>query len=799
MQKTGAGAEGELFGNGVVEKLHFEPVLLPHDWAVSSPLNRRMGQAQEQGFYDRWGIGWYKRKLEVRREQDKVYLLCFDGVYEDSTVWVNGTPAGGRKYGYSSFSLDITDLLKDGDNDIMVKVDNTKTPADRWYSGAGIYRKVYLQILPVIHFAEENVRISMSFDGRKAILQIRTGMQVPVKAVLSKNGQEYYAESRWENAGGKGKECCWKNAGEKRKECRPEDGEEVIVMQVPDYIPWCAEAPELYDLKLQPVSGEDEVSFKIGFRKVSFSSGDGLRINGVKTKLKGVCLHQDAGCFGTAVTKELLRQRLEELKKIGCNALRLAHHIFMPEMLELCDEMGFYVYEECFDKWTGGAYGRYYQEEWEKDLTCMVKRDRNHPCILFWGVGNEVENQAHDFMLALLEKHVEKVREHDDTRPISVAMNPHFGYPGTKVDMAEVRDIQQFVDEMKTGEIFDIYDRVDRIRLIAEKVDFLCCNYQEQWYDAIHEVIPDKAILGTETYMYFRGEEDKFQNFTEENPWFDVEKRDYCIGGMIWTGIDYLGESMGYPARGWSGALFAEDMEKRFPAWLYQSYWTGQPMIRFAVLDYTLQDEGVKEHWGCPPYVTHWDFPQFQRMAVPYAVATNCEEVEIHVNEKVFLAKPASQYPNHMITGYLPYLPGKVTVIGKNGGEEVCRQVVATPGRAVKLAFEEEEREVLLTPAEQGDVPFQMFLKVRTYDIDGNPVFRESAKVCFSVEGPAEIVGVENGDMKNWEDCCGDGIHLYQGRASVALRITGEGRVRVTASASGLMTAYAVVVSRVSV
>lgn len=760
--------------------LSFRPVTLPHDFAISSPLNRDMEWATEQAFFDRWGIGWYKRTAVMHLETEKRYFLCFDGIYENSKVWVNSRIAGGRKYGYSSFSLDITDFLKEGENEFLVKADNTQMPADRWYSGAGIYRRVYLQTLPKVHFIEENIRIITDFDGGKAVLCIRTGMQEKARAVLSKDNKVFTAESHTEYDDNHNRDGA---------------AQEVITLSVDNYIPWSAERPELYELKLQLASGEDEITYRIGFRKAELSADKGLLINGEKTKLKGVCLHQDAGCFGTAVTKELLKERLAELKKIGCNAIRPAHHVFLPQFLELCDEMGFYVYEECFDKWTGGAYGRYYQTEWEKDLACMVKRDRNHPCILFWGVGNEVENQAHASMLSMLEKHVAKIKEYDGTRWVSVAMNPHFSYPGTETDMTKVEDIQQFVDEMKTGEILDVDEKIEQIKLIAEKVDFLCCNYQEQWYDKIHEAIPDKAILGTETYMYFRGYQEKFQNFTEENPWLDVEKRDYCIGGMIWTGIDYLGESMGYPSKGWSGALFAEDMEKRPIAWQYQSYWTKEPMVRFAVMDYSLPDEGVKEHWSYPPYVEHWDFPQFSNMPIPFMAATNCQQVEIYVNEKEFLLKPTEEYPNHVVTGYLPYLPGKVTVIGKNDGVEACRHEVITPGRAVQLFFEKEEQEVVLERAGDRFAPYQMFLKVRAYDAENHPVFRESGKVSFSIEGPAQLIGVENGDMKSWEDCKGSSIHLYRGRACAAVRIMGKGRICVTARAAGMSLAQTVIVA----
>lgn len=753
-----------------LERLSFEKVMLPHDWAVNSPLHRTMTQAEAQGFFERWGTGWYRKSLKLKKEEGKRYRLCFDGIYENSTVWVNDVCVGGRKYGYSSFNVDFTEVARTGDNEILVKVDNTEVPADRWYSGAGIYRNVYLEVLPEEHLEPEELQVNTEYFGSLAKVTVTTGQSGPVRVAFLHKEKEYIGEGT--------------------------EGE--VTISIPDYVPWSAEAPELYHMTVQLLDEEkkvlDEHHSQIGLREVKLYPDKGLFINGESVKLKGVCLHQEAGCFGTAVGIEVWKSRLQELKKIGCNALRLAHHIFMPEFLQLCDEMGFYVYEECFDKWTGGAYGRYYQTEWEKDIAAMVKRDRNHPCILFWGVGNEVENQAYDSMLRMLEKHVALVKEMDASRPVSVAMNPHFAYPAEEVDMSTVKDIQQFVDDMKTGEIFDVHDRVEQMKLIAERVDLLCCNYQEQWYELIHEAIPDKAILGTETYMYFRGYEENFQNFSEENPWFDVVNKDYCIGGMIWTGIDYLGESMGYPAKGWSGALFSTDMEKRAIAWIYQSYWTREPMVHFAVMDYSIGDEGVKEHWDAPRYVSHWEFPQFSKTVIPYMIATNCEQVEIHVNEKRFLLKPTAEYLNHMITGYLPYLPGEVIIIGKNGGVEVCRQVVKTPGMAVQLAFEEAEQSVTLLQEEGKVIPHQMLLKVRAFDQDNNPVFRESAKVHFYLEGPAEIIGVDNGDMKNHEPFPNDFIHLYHGKAAVAIRIVDHGRIRITAFADGMAMAQAVVV-----
>ena len=735
-------------------QLSYREIRLPHDWAVDCPFDRDMERGMDQGFRDRWGMGWYRTRVNLAKDEQMEYTLCFDGVYEMSTVWINGHEAGGRRYGYSPFQLNITQMLVSGENEILVRVDNTHTPADRWYSGAGIYRKVYLMETAKEHLVQENIQVRTEFaEDDWATISVDAGIDQRITVLLA-----------------------MRDGGEVIASATGDGGQAVITIPKEKCHLWSAQDPYLYVLTVALEQGEDEVSFPYGMRWINLDAQRGLTVNGQEVKLKGVCLHQEAGPFGTAVPKDIYRMRLKKLKEIGCNALRLAHHLFSPEMLDLCDEMGFYVYEEAFDKWTGGAYGRHYATEWQSDIEAMVKRDRNRPSVIFWGVGNEVENQAHDGMLKLLQAHVKKVKELDNTRPVTLAMNPHFFWQEAAVDMSQVKDIQKYVDEVRVGEIFDIDDRIHQIERIAQYVDVLACNYQEQWYERLHELIPDKPILGTETYMYFRGEGEKFQNYTEQNPWFDVVEHSYCIGGFIWTGIDYLGESMGWPAKGWSGALFSTDMEKRQIAWLIQSYWTDEPMVHFAVADYTIPDKGVKEHWDYPHYVSHWEFPMFHKTVLPYMIASNCEEVTLQATDKEFLLPSPRTCANHCITGYIPYLHGRVIVIGKNNGTEVCRQELEIPSLAVKLKFDSD-----ITDDEY------LLLKVRAYDEENRPVFRESAKVFFAVEGDAQILGVDNGDITGDEPYNNDSIHLYQGHASVLIRRTGNGRAKVRAYGSGLM------------
>jgi beta-galactosidase len=319
-------------------------------------------------------------------------------------------------------------------------------------------------------------------------------------------------------------------------------------------------------------------------------------------------------------------------------------------------------------------------------------------------------------------------------------------------------------------------------------VDVISCNYQEQWYPDIHKVAADQLILGTETYQFFRGHPEQMQNFSEEVPWMDVEKHDYVIGGMLWTGIDYLGESMGYPAKGWAGSLFWTNNERKPLSYLYESYWSDKPVVYFAVQDYSLPDEGVKEHWDAPRYASHWNFPQFNKTVIPYMIATNCEEVRVELNGKRIHVKSPASYPNRMITGYLPYLPGTVTVRGYMGNLEVCSYSVRTAQAAAKLSFDIEEVHM---EAEDG---LQRLFTVRALDKEGTPVIRESAKVTFRVEGPAELVSVDNGDLCSSEPYDSNGMSMYRGCASSVIRLTGEkGRVNLLAFSEGLAPAKLVI------
>ena len=773
--------------------LSFSPVDLPHDWAVSCPFNKEMDDGAPQGFRDRWGIGWYKKTVTLEEKKEGMrYLLYFGGVYENATLWVNDFEIGSHKYGYSSFQMDITDEIKAGDNELLMRVDNSVTPADRWYSGCGIYRDVALHIVPEEHLDLWEIQVHTKIEGTDAIVEVETKSRVLVQGILcpiKSSGENddvtiEVAEPNLSNI--EETEVFFAESSEGL------DGK--LQFHVKNAKLWSADDPQLYRLILS--TENDKVSVNIGIREVVFDAKKGMLVNGVPTKLKGVCLHQEAGCLGTAVTKEIWRERLAHLKSLGCNAIRAAHHTYAEDFLDLCDEIGFFVYEESFDKWKGGLYGRYFDENWEADIEAMVKRDRNHACIVIWGVGNEVENQGQDSMLAILKQLSDKVRSLDSSRPITYAMNPHFKRE-SNVDLSKIKDIQQFVDEVSDTEIYDAKERVSRIAKIAEIVDIISCNYQEQWYELIHEQIPDKLILGTEVYEYFCGHYDQMQNFTEQIPSAIPFEYDYCIGSFIWTGYDYLGESMGYPAKGWSGAPIRTNNEYRPVAYMLKSIWSEEPVVHFSVMDYSLDDEGVKEHWDSPIYADHWHFPQFRKTLIPYMIASNCDEVHLFLNGKQFFIPRPSECKNGIITGFLPWQPGNVTAIGYKDGKEVCRHEVVTPGMAVALAFDQEcDHKECVSTVNLGmpEKKQHLLLTVRAVDENGNSCFRESGKVHFAVEGAAKIVGVDNGDICSNEPYQEDSVHLYHGCTSVMLELYCKpGRVSVHAFGDGLRQAQTII------
>lgn len=739
----------------------WEEVTVPHDWCAAETVTQSAALGMAQGFFPRGGIGWYACEVSVAdRQPDRRYVLDFDGVFECSTVWVNGIEAGGQRYGYTPFALDVTEAIRAGHNRILVRVDNTRQPADRWYSGCGIYRPVRFWEMDAVCLNPEKVCITADVTDACAGIRIQTGCAEPVQARLFDAAHQLVAET---------------------------EGTEELTLTLTSPHRWSADDPYLYTLRLSLASG-DAIEMRTGLRDVRFDRDRGLLINGESVTLRGVCLHQDLGALGIAQSPEMWRDRLWQLKKLGVNALRLAHHVYSREMLDLCDEMGFYVYSECFDKWHSGLYGRYFDEDWAHDLSAMILRNRNRPCILIWGVGNEVENQGQMSMLETLRMLTDKARALDPTRPVTYAMNPHFKREGRKIDFSKVMDIQKIVDEADEQEIEDADERVERICGIAQYVDILSCNYQEQWFDRIHRRIPDKLILTTEAYPFFVGHTDSMQNYTQQIPALIPEKAPYTIGSFIWTGYDYLGESMDWPSKGWTGSLLRLDNTMRCAAYILRGQWVREPMVHISVLDNVLGDELTKGHWACPPYEDVWDFPQLHQGVVPYLIATNCERVEIHVAGRVFHPDMRGLRDGYM-QGFIPWLPGTLEVWGFMGEKRVCTHALVTPGPAAALTLSSAgSRRVL--PGER------QLLTAEVTDRDGHPCIRSVAPVTFTAKGDVRIVATQSANLMDHTPFTAHTLPAWHGKASVIIERTGSGSAEVRASSAGMADGVYVLADR---
>lgn len=761
----------------------WQDVTLPHDDAISRPLEPAMEWGVDQAFRNARRLLWYRRLITIQQLQAHTrYFLTSDGMYENARVFVNGHEAGGHAYGYSPFEIDITHYLQPGDNELLISLDTREVPTDRWYSGAGIYRAVALEVRPENYVDRRDLVVTSQVDVSRKTARVTCRVDSD-----EQSRQREYARGLYH--------VSLRDADSRVVAYATGNLVEGIDCELSEVRLWSAETPYLYTLSVEsegPEENRDSISQRIGLRTVEFTGEQGMLINGEKTIFRGVCVHQDGGAVGSATTAELWRKRLSVLKTMGCNGLRLAHHMHPSWMLDLADEMGFYVYSEPFDKWKSGHEKRFFDAGWKEDLDAMLRRDRNRASVVMWGVGNEVENQAQKSMLEILRMLVAEAHRLDSTRPVGCALSPHF--PQATAELGTSEGIIQATDEKgASGEITDPAQRVAQIAKVAALSDIVVLNYAEQWYDAIHQAVPNKPIFGSEVYQYFQGHELQMQDYREDNPNLVPQRKPYVIGGAIWAGFDYLGESMGWPSQGWSGALIRTNNSVKAGYWLLRSYWTDTPFVRFMVADYTQPDENVKEHWDIPPFVHHWEFPNIHKAVVPYVIATNCDEVRIWVNDREIYVPAVSHFANRLVTGYLPYQPGILTVIGFTNGTEVTRDVLYTPGKAQRLQFiSSDEKELPISSSmvsAESLNPTELRLQVvtvRAVDGKGNPVFQCSDRVRFSVEGDAQIIAVDNGNLMNTEGFNAASVRLWQGKASCVIRVaSGVSHARLYAQAEG--------------
>jgi len=745
---------------------------LPHDWSIEGTPKQDAVGGGGVGYFP-GGTGWYRKAFRLPPgARGREAWLEFDGVYMNSDVWINGFHLGRRPYGYISFAYDITPHLVSGINVVAVRVDNSRQPNSRWYTGSGIYRHVWLTVVDSLHVGHWGTSVTTPrADSAAAEVVVRTRVENDRTTVRSGVLRSVVVDSAGQ---------------ELARAATPftlQPGARVELEQsLPVASPrlWSVESPSLYTVRtelLDDVRTADRVTTTFGIRSIAYDKDRGFLLNGRKVKMRGMNLHHEAGGLGAAVPESVWERRLRLLKAMGVNAMRTSHNPPAPEFLDLCDRLGLLVMAEAFDEWTIGkvpeGYHNYFAEWSERDVTDFVHRDRNHPSIVLWSAGNEIGEQGAPDGAAVLTRLVGIFHREDPTRPVTTG-NDNIAAEGRPATLAFLN---------------------------AE--DIVGYNYVDRWHERRelfaepdrHEH-PDWKMVGTESGTLFQSIDERYSlgddpavvrpNYNSgmmqtERLWKWVTLHDYFVGDFMWTGIDYLGEST-WPFKGFaSGAMDITGYPKD-AYYFYQSLWTNRPVLHL---------------------FPHWNWPGREGQVIPVLAYTNCSSVELFLNGRS-LGEKRLEFPAQGTSGGwnsyaqpvvkattndlhlswdVPYEPGELRALGRlRNGEGACVASVRTAGppSAIRLTV---DRDTVTTAP--GNVAHA---QVEILDSAGTVVPTADDLVRYTITG-GSILLVDNADLRDLEPYRADRRRVFNGRGLVIVRAGTPGAIRLTASVEGLPAA----------
>ncbi|TDH19970.1 DUF4982 domain-containing protein [Segetibacter sp. 3557_3] len=746
---------------------------LPHDWSIESAFVQNAPTGGGGGYLPT-GIGWYRKRFNMPKSAlSKAVWIEFDGVYQNSDVWINGHHLGHYPNGYMSFYYDLSGQLKSGENIITVRVDNSLQPNTRWYSGSGIYRHVWLSMADPVHIAQWGTYVTTpKVDSASATVSIKT--QIDNQHAAAKN---VIIRSLVVDATGKEVGRSESPIGVAAKDSGVSD--QKITVTSPAL--WSVETPNMYNLRTQVIDrGKvvDEVTTPFGIRDIQYDANKGFLLNGKRVKMNGVCLHHDAGSVGAAVPEAMWVRRLQILKEMGCNAIRTSHNPVAPEFLDLCDRMGFLVQNEIFDVWKAGKvkydYSVYFDKWSQHDLRKFIHRDRNHPSVVMWSAGNEIGEQSQPQGFNVLRPLIETFHREDPTRPVTTG-NDHIAADGRSAtpDFLKLLDI--------VG-----YNYVDRWR-----------DRRELFYDIDKRSHPEWKMVGTENVSISGvrgsyhgggfGSVDSSQIRAANMPgviraeqlWKFTSLHDYVIGDFMWTGIDYIGEAR-WPAKNASSGVIDLCGFPKDAYYFYQSQWTTKPMIHLA---------------------PHWNWRGKQGKVIPVMAYTNCDTVELFLNGRSWGAK-AMQFPRPGNSGAwnrydvapvgittadlhlawdVPYEPGVLKAIGRKGGKVVVEEVIHTSGAPAAIRVSVDRATI---EAQPGDVAH---VTIKVVDADGHVVPDAAEPVQVRVEGAGKLIGLDNGNPVDHTSMKSDQRNTFNGLALAVIQSNNKaGSIRVNVNSSKL-------------
>ena len=734
---------------------HWRALNLPHDWAVEGDFLCSNPSGAGGGALP-GGIGWYRKTFNLQKKQGERYFIEFDGVYMNARVYINGKEVGYRPYGYSSFEYDITPYLTAGRNVVAVRVDNSDQPNSRWYSGCGIYRHVWFTKTADVHVKHWGVHVVANPDGR---ISVTTDVESQGKAYKVRN-QVFDAQGR----------------------------EVGLKVRRPHL--WSVDDPYIYKVRTQVLVGGkvvDEVWTNTGFRSFRFDAKTGFWLNGKNMKLNGVCEHHDFGCLGAVVNEDAMHRKLVRLKEMGVNAIRSSHNPSAPELLNMCDTMGLIVMDESFDMWrrrkTQNDYARFFDEWHERDLADLILRDRNHPSILMWSIGNEVLEQwsSADADTLTLEQ-------------ANLILNA--GHDASTL----AKDGETSVNTLLADHLADIVRRYDTTRPITagcnepspdnhlfkgKALDIVGFNYHHQWIKDVPKNFPGRPFIMTESvsalqttgfytmpsdsvikapkewWLPYTDPSFKCSSYdnmhaswssTHEETWDVVKHTPYVGGQFIWTGFDYIGEPTpySYPARSSYFGIIDLAGQPKDVYYMYQSEWTNRPVLHL---------------------FPHWNWLDGEQIDM-WCYYNQADEVELYINGKSQGVRRKADSHQYHVMWRVTFEPGEVKVVARKDGKEVRQQTIHTAGQPHHLQLSIDYQGKNTT-----------FVKVEVVDENGNRCPWAENQVFFDTD--ATIIGVDNGNQTSLERFKDNKRKAFFGRCFVVL----DGHGTLTAKSYGLPTA----------
>jgi len=741
-------------------------VQVPHDWSIEGPASEDNPSTATNGFFP-GGVGWYRKHFQLSpRDRDKKIIVEFDGIYMNSDVWINGHHLGHRCYGYISFYYDLTPYLHhDAPNVIAVRVDNSHQPTDRWYSGCGIYRHVWLTATDKLHIPKWGTYITTPrVSQREAVVRVETKV---VNESASAAECTLLTRILYDD------KVISELVAKKRIDVASTS---VIVQEATLRDPklWSPGAPNLYKVAtyIKDRKGiRDQHETVFGIRKPEFIPGKGFFLNGRKMVLKGVNIHHDAGCLGAAVPDRAVERRLKTLKEMGCNAIRLSHNPHSPELLDMCDRMGLMLISEYIDKWDlkfegYGGKTQPFMETWELDVKEWVDRDKNHPSVILWSLGNETVEQLKDpergvELLKMLAAYVKKI---EPSRKITCAMHPG----------------SDWLEGGKTPSP------------MIHHMDVVSYNYRTHDFDAWHKQNPEYLFIAAETQAYTAKWPPPPNTLDySRNSWFAAKDRDYVVGHFIWAGIDYLGESKGWPDRACPVGQINTCGFRKPHSFFTQSIYSEKPMVYLAVHDDSLAKalsgiSHIHKMWYEPPILSHWNIPVEQGRKIAVYTFTNCVSVELLLNGRSLGVKSLADFGDRVIRWDVPFEKGTIKAIGRNAGESACEHRLRTAGPAKRLELIADRPEIA---ADGQDV---CHIEARVVDANGLVHPYAENLIEFDVKGEGRLIGVDNGDVADHFDYKGKKVSARGGKCLAIVQSTRErGQIVVQAKSSDLKAAEA--------